>query len=155
MKDPEFKRLLRAVAFLSVACVICMVALVFQAIYYNTKFQAIGEYIAVVRDTRVIENVAVKGDSGYTPILGIDYFNGTDGISIKGDKGEKGDAGSTTIIENSYNIPGEKGDKGDQGQQGTQGMPGISSREREYIIDTVTNKLLWRYVGSTIWKSTQ
>lgn len=44
------------------------------------------------------------GKDGYTPIKGVDYFDGA--------KGEKGD----------------KGDKGDKGEQGIQGLPGTNGK---------------------------
>ncbi len=49
------------------------------------------------------------GADGYTPVKGVDYFDGA-----KGDKGEKGDTGET----------GPKGDKGDPGEQGPAGKDG-------------------------------
>lgn len=45
------------------------------------------------------------GKDGYTPIKGVDYFDG-----VKGEKGDKGD----------------KGDKGEKGEQGIQGLPGTT-----------------------------
>lgn len=51
------------------------------------------------------------GKDGYTPIKGVDYFDGA-----KGDKGEKGEKGEK----------GDKGDKGEKGEQGIQGLPGTT-----------------------------
>lgn len=51
------------------------------------------------------------GKDGYTPIKGVDYFDGA-----KGDKGEKGDRGEQ----------GVKGDRGEKGEQGIQGLPGTT-----------------------------
>lgn len=51
------------------------------------------------------------GKDGYTPIKGVDYFDG-----VKGDKGEKGDRGEQ----------GVKGDRGEKGEQGIQGLPGTT-----------------------------
>ena len=48
----------------------------------------------------------LPGEDGYTPVKGVDYFDGE-----KGDKGDKGD-------------PGEKGDKGDKGDPGEKGEKG-------------------------------
>ncbi len=48
------------------------------------------------------------GKDGYTPIKGVDYFDGA-----KGDKGDKGD----------------KGEKGKQGIQGIQGLQGASGKD--------------------------
>lgn len=53
-----------------------------------------------------------KGEDGYTPIKGVDYFDGKDGVD--GEPGPKGDKGDT----------GEQGPKGDQGIQGIQGETG-------------------------------
>lgn len=53
----------------------------------------------------------INGKDGYTPIKGVDYFDGA-----KGDKGEKGDRGEQ----------GVKGDRGEKGEQGIQGLPGTT-----------------------------
>lgn len=53
------------------------------------------------------------GKDGYTPIKGVDYFDGA-----KGDKGEKGDQGEQ----------GVKGDRGEKGEQGIQGLPGVNGK---------------------------
>lgn len=54
------------------------------------------------------------GKDGYTPIKGVDYFDGAKGD--KGEKGEKGDRGEQ----------GVKGDRGEKGEQGIQGLPGTT-----------------------------
>jgi hypothetical protein len=54
---------------------------------------------------------SLKGDDGYTPVKGVDYFDGE-----KGDKGDKGDIGPR----------GPEGPKGDKGDKGEQGPPGVS-----------------------------
>ena len=59
-----------------------------------------------------------KGDDGYTPIKGVDYFDGAQGI--QGIQGEKGDVGERGL----QGIQGLKGDKGEQGLQGMQGLKG-------------------------------
>ncbi len=60
----------------------------------------------------------VNGKDGYTPIKGVDYFDGADGKDgeqgIQGPQGERGIQGET----------GPKGDKGDKGEQGIQGEQG-------------------------------
>lgn len=53
----------------------------------------------------------IRGKDGYTPIKGVDYFDGD-----KGEKGEKGDRGEQ----------GVKGDRGEKGEQGIQGLPGTT-----------------------------
>ena len=54
----------------------------------------------------------LPGKDGYTPIKGIDYFDGE-----KGDQGEVGPKGDKGDV-------GPKGDKGDTGEQGTRGLQG-------------------------------
>lgn len=61
----------------------------------------------------------MPGKDGYTPIKGIDYFDGA-----KGDKGEKG----------------EKGEKGDKGEQGIQGLPGASGQPGTTIYSELSDK---------------
>lgn len=56
------------------------------------------------------------GKDGYTPIKGVDYFDGAKGD--KGEKGEKGDQGEQ----------GVKGDRGEKGEQGIQGLPGVNGK---------------------------
>ncbi|MGX9985855.1 phage upper tail fiber protein [Soonwooa purpurea] len=68
---------------------------------------------------------SLKGDDGYTPQKGVDYFDGKNGVDgkngtdgkdgVDGAKGEKGEQG----------IQGVKGDKGDVGEQGLQGIQGL------------------------------
>ena len=91
-----------------------------------------------------------KGESGYTPVKGVDYFDGKDGTmtfedltdeqraSLKGDKGDAGSNGvscthswnGTTLTvtsasgTSSANLKGDKGDKGEQGIQGERGPQG-------------------------------
>ena len=68
-----------------------------------------------------------EGPRGYTPVKGIDYFDGEKGDrgekGDKGDKGNRGDAGYTPIKGVDY-FDGEKGDKGDRGVQGPKGDKG-------------------------------
>jgi len=60
----------------------------------------------------------LPGEDGYTPVKGVDYFDGEKGDKgDKGDPGEKGDKGDK-------GDPGEKGEKGDKGEQGIQGIQG-------------------------------
>lgn len=56
---------------------------------------------------------------GYTPVKGVDYFDGG-----KGDKGDKGDKGETGSASSVAGPGGSKGDKGDQGSPTTwSGLP--------------------------------
>ena len=61
------------------------------------------------------------GNDGYTPVKGVDYFDGA-----KGDKGDKGDAFtySDFTTEQLAALKGEKGDTGAQGPQGDKGDTG-------------------------------
>jgi len=63
-----------------------------------------------------ITEMQVPGQDGYTPIKGVDYFDGVNGINgldgINGEQGEKGDTGNQ----------GLKGDKGDTGSVTVNGV---------------------------------
>lgn len=60
------------------------------------------------------------GKDGYTPIKGVDYFDG-----VKGDKGEKGEKGE----KGDRGEQGVKGDRGEKGEQGIQGLPGVNGKD--------------------------
>lgn len=73
---------------------------------------------------------ALKGKDGYTPIKGVDYFDGE-----KGEPGEAGKDGYTPIkgvdyfdgepgIDGAQGPQGEPGDKGDPGEKGEKGDKG-------------------------------
>ena len=76
-----------------------------------------------------------KGNDGYTPIKGVDYFDGE-----KGDKGDKGEPGYTPRKGVDY-FDGAKGDKGEDGytpvkgidyfdgEKGDKGEPGYTPRK--------------------------
>lgn len=66
-----------------------------------------------------------RGDPGYTPIKGIDYFDGTPGTP-----GIAGTNGYTPIKEVDY-FDGVKGDKGDQG------VPGSDANVTKSAVETV------------------
>ena len=77
-----------------------------------------------------------KGEDGYTPIKGVDYFDGEQGVPgytpqkgvdyFDGQQGEKGDPFTYEDFtpEQLASLKGEKGDKGDQGERGLQGERG-------------------------------
>lgn len=74
-----------------------------------------------------------KGDDGYTPVKGVDYFDGEQGP--KGDKGDKGESAYEhwlslgnvgTINDFLLTLKGDKGDKGDPGEKGEKGDKGDS-----------------------------
>lgn len=68
---------------------------------------------------------SLKGADGYTPIKGVDYFDGAKGD--KGDKGEQGIQGEKGIqgiqgVQGVQGIQGEKGEKGEKGDKGASGV---------------------------------
>lgn len=81
---------------------------------------------------QVIESIPVKqetpkvinGKDGYTPVNGVDYFDGKDGA---------------------------KGDKGDIGATGDRGKDGTDAKNLEIMCDTSRNMWLKRYVGDDSW----
>jgi len=94
-------------------------------------------------------DTGAKGDAGYTPIKGIDYFDGA-----KGDTGATGEAGYTPIKGVDYfdginGVDGEDGytpikgvdyfdgAKGDTGAKGDKGDPGESGKGIT-VTDTIT-----------------
>lgn len=60
------------------------------------------------------------GKDGYTPIKGVDYFDGAKGE--KGDKGEQGVKGDR----GEQGVKGDRGEKGEKGEKGEQGLPGTT-----------------------------
>lgn len=84
------------------------------------------------------------GEDGYTPIKGVDYFDGAQGP--KGDKGDtgatgpqgpKGEDGYTPVKGVDY-FDGAKGDKGDTGATGLQGPKGEDGADGITPTTTVT-----------------
>lgn len=78
--------------------------------------------------------VGEDGKDGYTPIKGVDYFDGATGA--KGDKGDKGDDGYTPIKGVDYND-GVKGDKGDKGDTGAAGQNGSDASVTKSNVESV------------------
>ena len=73
-----------------------------------------------------------KGNDGYTPVKGVDYFDGQPGDTgatgpqgEKGDPGEKGDTGEQGA-QGPKGDTGEKGDPGEKGPKGDTGDPGYT-----------------------------
>jgi hypothetical protein len=78
-----------------------------------------------------------KGENGYTPVKGIDYFDGPKGdkgdvgpTGPVGPKGAQGPRGDTGI----QGIQGPKGDKGDIGPQGPKGVQGPAGNGQSYVV---------------------
>jgi hypothetical protein len=61
------------------------------------------------------------GEDGYTPVKGVDYFDGKDGAAstVPGPQGPKGDTGAAST------VPGPKGDTGPQGLPGVDADPPV------------------------------
>ena len=78
----------------------------------NSGVESVQAAVAGVQDSintalqEAKDSGEFDGADGYTPVKGVDYFDGE-----RGEKGEKGDTGAT----------GAKGDKGDKGETGTDG----------------------------------
>lgn len=60
-----------------------------------------------------------KGDPGYTPQKGVDYFDGKDGVSATHSWNGTTLTVTSASGTSSANLKGDKGDKGDRGEQGT------------------------------------
>lgn len=106
----------------------------------------------------------VDGSDGYTPVKGVDYFDGAQGAKgdtgeqgLKGDKGDtglqgiQGNTGYTPIKGIDYfdgqdgeqGIQGLKGDKGDKGDTGERGADGtLPESELRDITNTMSTSLL-------------
>lgn len=78
----------------------------------NSGVESVQAAVAGVQDSidtalqEAKDSGEFDGADGYTPVKGVDYFDGE-----RGEKGEKGDTGAT----------GAKGDKGDKGETGADG----------------------------------
>lgn len=139
----ELKRRDRIIVRFSVATLIVLILIV----GYGTAELRHMRNIVNMAQTKLAEPVeTIKGDDGK---------DGEDGLTIIGPQGVPGqNAVSTqTIVEQPIiqqapvpvPVP-VKGDKGDQGEPGEQGKPG-----RSVEIATRQGRLLWRYIGDTLW----
>ena len=88
-----------------------------------------------------------QGQDGYTPVKGVDYFDGKDGAN--GKDGSNGVScthswsGTTLIITSasgttSANLKGETGATGPQGIQGVRGVPGVNGTNGKDGVDGKT-----------------
>lgn len=86
------------------------------------------------------QKIATDGKDGYTPIKGVDYFDG-----IKGDDGLQGIRGEQ----------GVKGETGATGQTGTTGEKGLQGEPGKLIIlrcNTKKNRWEYKYEGDDTWQ---
>jgi hypothetical protein len=124
-----------------------------------------------IRDANgnIQEILAIKGEPGYTPVKGVDYFDGKDGTMTfedlteaqreslrgeKGDQGEKGEPGEKGEKGDpgERGLQGEQGEKGDTGEKGEPGQPGndyvLTDADKQEIADLAMAKANFLYVGS-------
>jgi hypothetical protein len=81
----------------------------------------LAEDLVPMASMYLLEQPGPTGQDGYTPIKGVDYFDGSQGIQgIKGDIGDTGPKGDT----GNAGLKGDTGNQGIQGIQGIQGSPG-------------------------------
>ena len=100
--------------------------------------------------------LSLKGQEGYTPQKGIDYFDGIDGEQgPKGDTGEQGPRGlqgpkgdpfvyddfTPTQLEGLEGPQGIQGPKGDKGDTGEKGDTGLAGSDASVTKSNVTNAL--------------
>lgn len=93
----------------------------------NIEFQSNATHLQwkYVNDTEwtdLVPLTEIQGTEGYTPIKGVDYFDGE-----KGDTGNQGSQG----IQGEQGLQGTKGDKGDKGDPGEQGYQGLQGLQGE------------------------
>lgn len=95
----------------------------------NSGVESVQAAVAGVQDSidaalqEAKDSGEFDGADGYTPVKGVDYFDGE-----RGEKGEKGDTGST----------GAKGDKGDKGETGADGYSPVATVTQTATGATVT-----------------
>lgn len=141
----------------------------------NTKLNSIDQAIANLRDVaeytksqgdyaketaesiiEMVEQGEFNGKDGYTPVKGVDYFDGKDGkdgeigpqgpIGLTGPKGERGEKGET----GERGLQGIQGPRGEQGPVGPKGedgeTPDLSNyATKKYVDDLITNTLGGEY----------
>ena len=87
------------------------------------------------------------GKDGYTPVKGVDYFDGKDGA--QGPKGDKGDAGYTPIKGIDY-FDGANGKDGVDGKDGKDGSNGKDGHTPEKGVDYFTETDISEMVQSVL-----
>lgn len=141
------------------AAIILLICLTLYLIFISAKAgesrqrQIDGLRVNVHSIERIIKDsvqTTHNGKDGYTPVKGIDYFDGKDGKSIVGPKGDTGAAGQNG--ESAYDIWVSRGNtgtpadfleslKGDTGARG----PALNLRCFSGILQT-------KYSSDTFWK---
>ncbi len=114
-----------------------------------------------IRESVIAEVSGIKipepkpGEPGYTPVKGVDYFDGRDGREgQQGPKGEKGDTGAQGPV-------GPKGEKGDDGytpvkgvdyNDGVNGQDGKDGATPEFRCNESRNMWQVRYSEDDVWQ---
>lgn len=139
------------------ALLILLITLSAFVLYYLVKNQdSIGKDIERSLSERISQikpGEGQKGEDAYTPVKGLDYFDGKSGA--KGDKGEPGEKGESGTPAPVISGPmGPQGPAGIDGTAGAQGEPGAPARELEIQCRqdgpyAVTEK---RYTGDENWQ---
>ena len=100
-----------------------------------------------------------KGNDGYTPVKGVDYFDGQPGDTGKAGNGiastvlnadytltltfTDGTSYTTPSIRGEQGIQGPKGEKGDTGEQGAQGPKGDLSDDEIALKEDIAKDMSW------------
>ena len=123
--------------FLLVIVIISGLNLFFLLENLNTRESRVKDSVE-----RVLKSVEEKPvPTVHAPIKGVDYFDGKDGMSIKGDRGEAGADG----------IDGQS-IKGDTGATGVPGRNGNDGLTLEIRCNAKKNRWEIKYVGDLSWK---
>lgn len=112
-------------------------------IVFLTRRPADGHYVSLPGIAGV---QGPKGESGYTPIKGVDYYDGVDSSipgppGVSGPQGQQGPEGS----------PGQVGEKGEPGEPGMQGEPGPVGRRYVQRCNLGTQVFEYQYEGDEVW----
>lgn len=124
MEDREIGRLKRLLFWSWCLIVFLIISAIIDVIFwFNAQFKSIKKQINESRTQQIIEK---PGKDGYTPVKGVDYFDGTDGVA--GHNGVNGlNAVNTITLQPIYSnvpIPGPQGEVGPDGAQGQTGKTG-------------------------------
>lgn len=139
--DDELKKIKkynrRIWILLSLLVILVMFGIVLA--YFHDKPQIVNNYTS--QQGKAGESIiGPQGISGYSPIKGVDYFDGAKGETgshgIQGEQGIQGDQGV-------------KGDKGDIGEVGPQGRIGRTAFSR---VNQETGQSECRYAGDEAWQ---
>lgn len=95
-------RLKNILTWLAIALIVLLAVVNVLVTIYSSKERekAVDRAVKQVIESMPVERKTpevIKGKDGYTPVKGVDYFDGAKGdkgeVGLKGDKGDRGDAG--------------------------------------------------------------